>query len=135
MNFFDHKNLGNHLLQLCPKVVKHPVYIYTYLLTPWSRVLLEKLTGFAANQEIPRILWSPKVHYFTHKRPHIYVYMYKILLSQYHICYACGLFIYFRIFNILIGQTDVLCLYSFILEDSLRMTPLVPKHVAVQCLL
>jgi hypothetical protein len=25
MNFFDHKGLGNHLLQLCPKVVKHPV--------------------------------------------------------------------------------------------------------------
>ena len=28
MNFFDHKDLGNHLLQLCPKVVKHPVYVY-----------------------------------------------------------------------------------------------------------
>ena len=41
----------------------------TYLLTPWSRVLLEKLTGFAANQEIPRILWNPKVLYRTHKRP------------------------------------------------------------------
>jgi hypothetical protein len=27
MNFFDHKDLGNHLLQLCPKVVIHPVYI------------------------------------------------------------------------------------------------------------
>jgi hypothetical protein len=27
----------------------------TYLLTPWSRVLFEKLTGFAASQEIPRI--------------------------------------------------------------------------------
>ena len=26
MNFFDHKNLGNHLLQLCPKVVKYPVW-------------------------------------------------------------------------------------------------------------
>ena len=26
MNFFDHRDLGNHLLQLCPKVVKHPVY-------------------------------------------------------------------------------------------------------------
>ena len=28
---------------------------YTYLLTPWSRVLLEKLTGSAASQEISRI--------------------------------------------------------------------------------
>ena len=43
--------------------------ILTYLLNPWSRVLLKKLTGFAANQEIPRILWNnPKVHYRTHKR-------------------------------------------------------------------
>ena len=25
MNFFHHKDLGNHLLQLCPKVVKQPV--------------------------------------------------------------------------------------------------------------
>ena len=44
-------------------------YLLTYLLTPCSSVLLEKLTGFAANQEIPRILWNPKVHYRTHKRP------------------------------------------------------------------
>ena len=29
--------------------------IHTYLLTPWSRVLLDKLTGSAASQEIPRI--------------------------------------------------------------------------------
>ena len=28
---------------------------YTYLLTPWSRASLEKLTGSAASQEIPRI--------------------------------------------------------------------------------
>jgi hypothetical protein len=26
MNFFDNKDLGNHLLQSCPQVVKHPVY-------------------------------------------------------------------------------------------------------------
>jgi hypothetical protein len=28
MNLFDHKDLGNHLLKLWNKVVKHPVYIY-----------------------------------------------------------------------------------------------------------
>ena len=38
----------------------------TYLLTPWCRVLAN---WFAASQEIPRILWNPKVHYRTHKRP------------------------------------------------------------------
>jgi len=29
--------------------------LLAYLLTPWSRVLLEKLTGFAASQKIPHI--------------------------------------------------------------------------------
>jgi len=29
--------------------------LLTYLLTPWSKVLLEKLTGSAASQEIPRL--------------------------------------------------------------------------------
>jgi hypothetical protein len=34
--------------------------ILTYLLTPWSGVLLEKLIGFAASQEIPRIYGTRK---------------------------------------------------------------------------
>ena len=44
-------------------------YLLTYLLTPWSRVLLEKLTGSATSQEIPGILWNPKVPHITHKCP------------------------------------------------------------------
>ena len=39
MKFFDHKDLGNHLLQLCPKVLKHPVYgwcIQTFALIPYD---------------------------------------------------------------------------------------------------
>jgi len=35
MNFFHHKDLGNHLLQLCPEVMKHPVYHLT-LLVIWQ---------------------------------------------------------------------------------------------------
>ena len=49
--------------------ILYQLIIINYLFTPWSGVLLEKLTGFAANQEIPHILWNSKVHYRTHKRP------------------------------------------------------------------
>ena len=40
-----------------------------HLLTPWSRVLLEKLTGSATSQAIPRMFWNLKVPHRTHNRP------------------------------------------------------------------
>jgi hypothetical protein len=55
MNFFDHKDLGNHLLQLCPQVVKHPVYIhsiyiYIYMIRrSWSQVCI-RLQGLYSCQ-------------------------------------------------------------------------------------
>ena len=49
MNFFHHKDLGNHLLQLCPKVVKHPVYcsfpVSQYCITTSKPFSLETRTG------------------------------------------------------------------------------------------
>ena len=51
------------------KILSLLPYLLTYLLTPWCRVLLEKITGFVSSQEIPRISRNPKVHDCTHKRP------------------------------------------------------------------
>jgi hypothetical protein len=56
MNFFHHKDLGNHLLQLCPKVVKHPVYIL--LITEHNRDVSPQNDG-----TIPQLFIDPTKDY------------------------------------------------------------------------
>jgi hypothetical protein len=51
---------ARHLFLSWARSIQSPQPLFTYLLTPWSRVLLEKLTGFAASQEIPRIYGTRK---------------------------------------------------------------------------
>ena len=55
--YFDTRrhNNGDGNLQCQPRE-----NLLTYLFTPWSTVLLEKLTGSAASQEIPRIFGTRK---------------------------------------------------------------------------
>jgi len=53
MNFFDHKGLGNHLLQLCPKVVKHPVYPFLILALNENIDQLCNLANLAQEKALP----------------------------------------------------------------------------------
>ena len=65
MNFFHHKDLGNHLLQLCPKVVKQPVYIhyiYIYIHTYIHTCIYIHTYIF--------------IHTYTHIYIHTYIYTY-----------------------------------------------------------
>jgi len=72
INFFHHKGLGNHLLQLCPKVVKHSVYnpvhkgnwphSFTsgYLPVMLQRLHSSRWYGFDV-EKLPRCFWRSSV--------------------------------------------------------------------------
>ena len=48
---------------------RYEAYLLTYLLTPWCRVLLEKLAGLQLVKKFPAFYGTPKVHYRIHKFP------------------------------------------------------------------
>jgi hypothetical protein len=50
------------------KIRKHEIFI-TYLLTPWCRMLFEKLIVTQPVEKYPAFLWNPKVHHRVHKSP------------------------------------------------------------------
>ena len=61
-----------------PKIIINCIIIiintYNYIiLTPWSRVLLEKLTGSAASQEIPRIFGTRRFLTVPTSARHLYL--------------------------------------------------------------
>ena len=93
MNFFDHKDLGIHLLQLCPKVVKHPVY-YKTINGPYN-IKLHNL--FFINHKFLILSWR--------ERQNSYTYMY----------------IWILIFIDESRENKWLCLYQFCHDDFILL--------------
>ena len=62
----SHLKHTNQFIVLGSLVTSH-LYFHSYLLTPRSRVLLEKLTSSQLVNKFPAFFWNPKVHYHIYE--------------------------------------------------------------------
>ena len=85
MNFFHHKHLGNHLLQLCPKVVKHPVYIYIHIHTYTHKYTYTYI--------------HIHTHTYTHIYIHIHIYIYIYIYIHMYVCLIISFIKSYNAFN------------------------------------
>ena len=64
-----HNRLNQRSLQICQPTFRQHAAWDTNLLTQWSSVLLEKLTGSQLVKNFPAFYGTPKVHYRIHNCP------------------------------------------------------------------
>jgi len=89
MNFFHHKDLGNHLLQLCPKVVKHPVYSYCT-----NSVYFVFSTTYSTSYFTFLKQTMMCIHIFCRQTGTANTYCYSPTASCWHLCYLIPSFFF-----------------------------------------
>ena len=93
---------------------------FTHSLTPWSRVLLEKLTGFQLDKKFPAFYWTRRfITAFTSAR-----HLFSLLIGVNDVDGVTGEETHFRILVRAVRQCGVICLVRK--SVLIRWTSLIP---------
>ena len=140
MNVFDHKDLRNHLLQLCPKIVKHPVYlnIYTGWLAkslPSGQILRCSQEGcaYVERSEVLPVISDSRllIRILDVRHPmDIYIYMYIVRgVYTYMVRTAC---VYWFLYPVLTRGAELLAVVLELLVHSGRIH-LAARAISYSC--